>query len=485
MKKAFFILALLMACGVVNAQLSYRQSSLVDENDINWTDFHVPSDSVNWTAFPNDQGYITTANWDEIPTIQSSGINWTNVEEVSPITEAMIGDLGTYLTEMDWSGAVAGINWTDVEETDLDGINWTSYLDGETINWAADDFITDAAINWTDIEDITIAGTLTAASIVSTAAGQSTIDEGLVVNNDGGATETHDLVVNSDTVASAIEVDAGDDVFYINVPIKINERAADDVDLAGYGQIWVKSDAPNTLWFTNDDGTAVQLGAGVNWTAVDDNIADQQINWTSVQEITNSNINWATMTDLTTDGAVVWGNVGAGELGNDSVINEDIDDDGNFVFTGVWDFGGGVLEIPNGASPTVDSAGEIAIDTTTDQLVFYGGAKRVIPYSDRKCFGWFSPTDADDNIEVWAFKYASTVTNIVCRVSGGTSIAVVGGDGTNNFESITCADTNTADDGSITNATFSAGEVLELDLGAPSGTVPSFIYCIDFTVDAD
>jgi len=33
-------------------------------------------------------------------------------------------------------------------------------------------------------------------------------------------------------------------------------------DKAGYGQLWVKDDTPNTLWFTDDAGTDTQLGTG-------------------------------------------------------------------------------------------------------------------------------------------------------------------------------------------------------------------------------
>lgn len=52
------------------------------------------------------------------------------------------------------------------------------------------------------------------------------------------------------------------------------------------------------------------------------------------------------------------------------------------AITGAWDFGGAAdFEIPNSATPTVDTAGQIAIDTTPptefaeDTLIFWGGAK--------------------------------------------------------------------------------------------------------------
>lgn len=42
----------------------------------------------------------------------------------------------------------------------------------------------------------------------------------------------------------------------------LKEQAAANADTAAYGQIWVKNDTPNTLWFTDDAGTDTQLGAG-------------------------------------------------------------------------------------------------------------------------------------------------------------------------------------------------------------------------------
>lgn len=44
--------------------------------------------------------------------------------------------------------------------------------------------------------------------------------------------------------------------------IALKEMAAAPADTAAFGQIWVKSDSPNTLYFTDDAGTDTQLGAG-------------------------------------------------------------------------------------------------------------------------------------------------------------------------------------------------------------------------------
>lgn len=42
----------------------------------------------------------------------------------------------------------------------------------------------------------------------------------------------------------------------------LSERPAAEADVASWGQIWVKNTEPCELWFTDDDGTDVQLGLG-------------------------------------------------------------------------------------------------------------------------------------------------------------------------------------------------------------------------------
>lgn len=44
--------------------------------------------------------------------------------------------------------------------------------------------------------------------------------------------------------------------------ISLDEQSSAGTSTAGYGQIWVKDTAPNTLYFTDDSGTDHQLGAG-------------------------------------------------------------------------------------------------------------------------------------------------------------------------------------------------------------------------------
>lgn len=50
--------------------------------------------------------------------------------------------------------------------------------------------------------------------------------------------------------------------FYAEANMYMAESAAAAADVAAYGQVWVKDDAPNTLWFTDDTGVDTQLGVG-------------------------------------------------------------------------------------------------------------------------------------------------------------------------------------------------------------------------------
>jgi len=57
---------------------------------------------------------------------------------------------------------------------------------------------------------------------------------------------------------------SGDVEFNFGSGIKINEKAAANADIANKGQIWVRSDVPNVLMYTDDAGTDFEIGgAGV------------------------------------------------------------------------------------------------------------------------------------------------------------------------------------------------------------------------------
>ncbi len=180
--------------------------------------------------------------------------------------------------------------------------------------------------------------------------------------------------------------------------------------------------------------------------------------------------------------------IGEGKLADSTIVSADVKD--NTLTAGDMadslDFGGDTsFEIPNAAGPTVDAAGEIAVDTTSDQLIYYGAAKRVIPYVQQKCISLETPVDADDNIPVFFPRKAITITDVYCEVDGGTSVAMTLSDGTNALEAITCDADGAEDDGSIANGTFTSLERMEFDLASTSGTNTWLAICISYVETAD
>lgn len=200
--------------------------------------------------------------------------------------------------------------------------------------------------------------------------------------------------------------------------------------------------------------------------------------------ILDAMIDWGNLTDLAAGGEVTWGNITAGELANDSVINADIDDDGAFVFTGAWGFDGGSLEIPQ--DDTVNAAGEIKLDTTSDTFRAYGASERVFDWEQSFSFTIASTTfDIFKQIPIKAHKKAITITDIACRVITATDQDIFISDGTNDTETIVCTTSNSEDDGSITNGTFTAREMMYVEIGTKAGTPDWLNVTISYTLDAD
>lgn len=154
-------------------------------------------------------------------------------------------------------------------------------------------------------------------------------------------------------------------------------------------------------------------------------------------------------------------------------------DTGVTTLLGAWDFGGATsLEIPNGTNPTVDTLGEIALDTTGNQLVVATSTTAaIIPVTDVKIWSTTIASTSPRFLDSGLFPVPTnidgyTITRIQCHVTSGTSkvIAIEDASG-NSSEDITCATTNTTDDGSITNATYTASELSYIDFGATTGAV--------------
>jgi len=124
--------------------------------------------------------------------------------------------------------------------------------------------------------DLEVTGTTKGGDIVhisgtETITGAKSFSNHIVLNNDVnlyiGSQDNNDYIY-SDSVQILIAKDDSDviqirdDQIRTEIPIKIQEAASAVSDTAGKGQIWVKNDTPNNLYFTNDAGNDVQITNG-------------------------------------------------------------------------------------------------------------------------------------------------------------------------------------------------------------------------------
>ena len=221
------------------------------------------------------------------------------------------------------------------------------------------------------------------------------------------------------------------------------------------------------------DGTNATAGTGISFSG----------------DAIDADLGTAIDTSEITDGTILEGDLNL----DDSPSDEDIltyDSTGtNFVWetildmvnkvTGAVDWGGITsFEIPNGSAPTTDTAGEISLDTTDEQLLVAdsGGTARVIQ-TEQRIWGVTvastSPAFIDSaTLPVPTQLDGYTISRIQCHVVSGTSKVIAVEDASaNSSEDITCATTNTTDDGTITNATYTASELPFIDFGATTGAV--------------
>jgi hypothetical protein len=149
------------------------------------------------------------------------------------------------------------------------------------------------------------------------------------------------------------------------------------------------------------------------------------------------------------------------------------------------------LALPQGTGPTVDAAGEIAVDTTTDQLQFYGGAKRALPSIMSSTVVIAAPATTDD-INIMKAPYGMTIVGIDAIIQGGTN--VVGQLQECNSSGASCADLDSditvttsgaADDGSLTDSAIASGGWLRWKTTSVSGTVDFLTVTFRYRVVAD
>jgi len=154
----------------------------------------------------------------------------------------------------------------------------------------------------------------------------------------------------------------------------------------------------------------------------------------------------------------------------------------------------GSLALPQGANPTTDAAGEMAVDTSAGAgggIRVYTDAAYTIPVWQTQCFTIKGPTETDD-YRVWRSAQNITIRAAHCVQVGGTN--VIGhfdecdANGANcatidSTADMTCLTTNVNDDGALSNGTIDAGDYIQWHTTSVSGTITELIVCFDYTVD--
>ena len=177
---------------------------------------------------------------------------------------------------------------------------------------------------------------------------------------------------------------------------------------------------------------------------------------------------------------------------NCTLTGDDISVDDAFLLntgdigTGVYDFGGATsVEIPNG-SPTVDTTGEIGIDTTSGQLKWsYNGSTVGVAtpfYTTGFSYSTSSAWSATTTVSLAPAAANLTFNEIYCKTSGTLNVSL--NDGTNRADLMNASSTVGFFNFS-TNNTFTKGEEILVDVGTPASS-PTRIGCrFKFTYDQD
>jgi hypothetical protein len=147
--------------------------------------------------------------------------------------------------------------------------------------------------------------------------------------------------------------------------------------------------------------------------------------------------------------------------------------------------------VNNGTGPTVNAAGEVGIDTTSDQFKYYGGAERVIPY--KKTFSAVVPSVADtDDMVLMKAPYGMTMVALDCIVSAATSATIniqecdsAGANCVDTATSDLVCDTDGANTSTFNNAAIDSGDWIKLDVASISGTPGTLTVTATFSVVAD
>ena len=205
--------------------------------------------------------------------------------------------------------------------------------------------------------------------------------------NDDTAVDTRPLLIVTNASTAVFSISAGGDFDFTsgllnNVADPVSAQDAVTKAYFEANTTSLPSQTANQLWARNDGDTAVE----------------------SIK-VANKHVDAAAAIDITK-------------------LDTDVANATGDTFTGVHDFGGATsLEIPNSATPTVDAAGEIAIDTTVTDwshgiVKYYSGEEVGVVAMPVAQFT--SPTDG------YVVSYNATNDEFELAAGGGTDNLVIG-----------------------------------------------------------
>ena len=213
--------------------------------------------------------------------------------------------------------------------------------------------------------------------------------------------------------------------------------------------------------------------------------------------ILDAMIDWGNLTDLNAGGEVAWGNITAGELADNSIIDADIDDDGNFTFTGTWDFSGGDIVL---AGTSVDAGTYAAASIDGDDvnsniagrsLTLTGASPDTLDidaeiYTESKCIYFEDPTADDDFNSIWRTTKAVTITEVWCdsdqtidfdlQEDDGSPADIIGVD-------LQCATTENSTSTAFSDASIAANSEIDLVVTSVANTPTWVSICFTYTKD--
>lgn len=149
---------------------------------------------------------------------------------------------------------------------------------------------------------------------------------------------------------------------------------------------------------------------------------------------------------------------------------------------------GAAAKVPSGASPTVDAEGKIGIDTSGDQVVYYGGAERVLTYQFTKDFVINGYTASHDNVVRWKAHPSQTLTQLDCMTGGTDNVTVTLYEcDANNANCATtglvaAATSSGAADTSASNGTIDADDWVRVSLSSLQGTATSVACTVRYVI---